>query len=53
MRIFLIAAATAVALALGAHLFLDSVQVSAAQANATEATRLDRQESVNFYGRSA
>jgi hypothetical protein len=50
MRAFLIAVAATLALALAAHFFLDTVQMSAAQST-TSATRLDRQERVNNYGR--
>jgi len=51
MRVFLIAVAATIVLAVAAHFALDAVQVSAAQSNTTSATRLDQQESVNFYGR--
>jgi hypothetical protein len=51
MRAFLIAVAAALTLALAAHFFLDTVQMSAAQSNTTSATRLDQQERVNDYGR--
>jgi hypothetical protein len=51
MRAFIFAAVAAVVIAAVAHFGLDAMQKSAAQANTTGGTRLDQQESVNFYGR--
>jgi hypothetical protein len=51
MRVFLIALAAAIVIALVAHSGLDAMQRSAAVANTTEGTRLNQQESVDFYGR--
>lgn len=52
MRIFLAAVAAAIAIALAAWPALNAIQKSAAIANTTEGTRLNQQETVNFYGRA-
>jgi hypothetical protein len=51
MRSFSFAVITAIAIAVVASVALGAIQQSSANAFATSATRLDHQESVNFYGR--
>jgi hypothetical protein len=51
MRAFALSVLTALVLAVGFHLSLNTVQESSADAYATSAARLDHQESVDFYGR--
>jgi hypothetical protein len=51
MRVFILAAAAAVVIAVVAQFGLSAIQKSSAQAYATSAARLDYQERVNNYGR--
>jgi len=51
MRVLAIGVVVAVALAVGAEIGLSFIQETVAQAYSTGADRLDRQESVNDYGR--
>ena len=51
MRVFVLAAAAAIVIAVVAQFSLAAIQKSSAQAYATGAARLDSQEIVNNYGR--
>jgi hypothetical protein len=51
MRAFLLSLVVLVILAVGFHYGLNAVQESTADAYATQSTRLDQQEAVDFYGR--
>jgi hypothetical protein len=52
MRVFILAAAAAIIIAIAARPGLDAIQKSSAQAYSTSAARLDSQETVNNYGRA-
>jgi predicted membrane-bound mannosyltransferase len=52
MRAFSMAVFAVVVLAITAAIGLSFIQKSSAQAYATEAARLDQNESVNIYGRA-
>jgi hypothetical protein len=52
MRAFSMAVFAVVVLAVTAAIGLSFIQKSSAQAYATEAARLDQNESVNIYGRA-
>jgi len=53
MKVFAVAIAVAITLAVIGAMGLSFVQETVAQAYSTSADRLDQSESVNFYGRQA